>query len=243
MSQRGNILFLILLAVVLFAALSYAVTSSTRGGGNDASPEKAQAIASQIINYATLVENTIQRLKASGCRDTELSFQNNTFSGYTNNNTPGDGRCKLFDPVGGGISTQKWSDTELDESNEGSAFYGETVINGGAYIVNVGTPSTGELILWVPYIDMETCKAINKTMFGFAEIPIQSTGTAPWHPAYNRFNGTYANGSAMTWSTVLPNIPAANKLIPRTGCIQVSATSNATYFQNKYIFFHVLLAR
>lgn len=47
--QRGNVLFLILLAVVLFAALNYAVTSSMSGGGKNASDERYRLLASQLI--------------------------------------------------------------------------------------------------------------------------------------------------------------------------------------------------
>ena len=63
MQQRGNILFLILLAVVLFAALSYAVTSSTQGGGRNASAERMSLDASQIIGDVGRWRTAMARLK------------------------------------------------------------------------------------------------------------------------------------------------------------------------------------
>lgn len=60
--QSGNVLFLILIAVALFAALSYAVTQSTRTNGANADEDKAALIASQIVQMAAAVKTARDRL-------------------------------------------------------------------------------------------------------------------------------------------------------------------------------------
>ena len=110
--QAGNILFLILLAVVLFAALSYAVTQSTNGGVKDASPEKLSAQVSEIMNQTAAMDLAITRLRSRGCSDTQISFQSSavtTFphNDYSNTNAPDDKSCNVFDQAGAGLNPLK----------------------------------------------------------------------------------------------------------------------------------------
>lgn len=72
--ERGNILFLILLAVILFAALSYAVTSSMRGGGKGASGEKLETTYAELSNIFALAQGTYPRLRQiGGCSLTDMA--------------------------------------------------------------------------------------------------------------------------------------------------------------------------
>lgn len=179
-AQRGNILFLILLAVVLFAALSYAVTSSMRGGGNDASRESAKAEAATITQYGTLIEQTISRLRLSqNCSLAQLSFQNDVVTGYDNTATPSDNRCKIFHPSGGGVT---WQNPPQSEGPEPYLF---TIQN---LVVNVGNSDVGgagnDLIMVLPIKTLVVCQQIN-TMLGIADLatdwshPVKYTGETP----------------------------------------------------------------
>lgn len=92
---------MILLAVVLFAALSYAVTQSSRGAGSTSSETNALR-AAQLIQYGDQVSFAVMRIMMTGGYDrSEVSFENNGVA--VNANCTEDG-CKVFHSNGGGVS-------------------------------------------------------------------------------------------------------------------------------------------
>ena len=100
--EQGNVLFLILMAVVLFAALSYAVTKASRSGDANTSSEKAQLTASAIMNYNSAIRVAVMRMQMSGIDPATIDFALPTDTGFS---TPPYTK-KVFHPQGGGISYQ-----------------------------------------------------------------------------------------------------------------------------------------
>lgn len=110
--QTGNVLFLILIAVVLFAALSYAVTQSSRGGGNTAA-ESARLDASRILQWYAKMQNDYMRhavLKSIAYDDIRMSGGN----GWTACSTGVD--C-LWAEEGGGV---EYPQTYINDLMNGS---------------------------------------------------------------------------------------------------------------------------
>jgi hypothetical protein len=65
-SERGNALFLILIAVALFAALSYAVTQSGRSGSGGTTRETGTINGAQITDFPASVRTAVTRMVLSG---------------------------------------------------------------------------------------------------------------------------------------------------------------------------------
>ena len=72
--QNGNVLFLILIAVVLFGALAYSVTQSSRGGGNVDKEKQKIALAKMEQFEARLKFEYMRMQTTKGVSPDDISF-------------------------------------------------------------------------------------------------------------------------------------------------------------------------
>lgn len=224
--QKGNALFLILIAVALFAALSYAITSTSRGG-DGISREQSLIEATKLVDYANLLSNTIMRMRTvSGCSKTEINFENSYqvhpdfWGGSTNTSAPSDGSCDVF-------------------GNNG-AYYLDNYDIVFTSIVGVdGIGSAGsDLIMWFKRTsptkhDEDLCTALNDHMKLDGTYEAGSTRTLDWY---------YARGAGLTYV----DAPTTQMVIGEDGgtafsgkpigCLQ----GNSTHDGDAKIFYFVL---
>lgn len=159
MRERGNILFLILLAVVLFAALAYAVTSSMRGGGKDAGREKLDLVAAQLIQNAGLIEQTMMRAQMMH-NVPDWGFD--IYPGGGANATCTNAQCRIFTEQGGGVPYFK---VPAQYTTNGTDAGVGTVERSGEFLAfqveNVGTGAS-ELVIMYTFLNKDLCEAINR---------------------------------------------------------------------------------
>lgn len=227
--QRGNALFLILIAVALFAALSYAVTQSGRGGGNT-NAEKARLDAGQILQTVGRMQTALTRLQVTNaCTETMISFETATSTNYANSNAPTDKSCNFFDANGGGLSGISVPSSATTTGSSRSFGYSASY-----RIVGVGT-NNSDLIMGVSDLTPDVCAQLN-SLLGIATI-----GNRTGNPSPGRFVGGYDDsGTAVSFDTTASGRMAA--------CIKVSqmggqAFSSSDVTNPSYTFYSVLIAR
>lgn len=172
MNSSGNVLFLILIAVALFAALSYAVSSTMRSGGGDSQAEQTSTQASVILSYAAGIRQSYDRIKImNGCS----AYDNPSEDSFAGNPATYPGKCNLFDSKDGGGSIYDtfpanspiWSATPTQE--------GARVSFQSMWVRGIGSPDGAEAEMVIFNIKPEICKAINKIL----KIPADPSGEPP----------------------------------------------------------------
>ncbi len=224
-SERGNVLFLILIAVALFAALSYAVTSSQRTSEDTGSGDKARLKATEIIQFATAIQNAVLRLKMSGCDDTQLSFYHasqSTGYEYDNPNSPGNHRCDIFHPSGGNISYRK-------AGGDINYYYWSA----GDMLGGIGTSTRPEILMTVGLRDARICEAINK---GLGLASPETSGYT------NQFMGTDYRGVFNNYYTLHGGTSSPLHAVS-SACLKSLAGGRPESWGSTYFYYHVIVAR
>ena len=182
-SSRGNVLFLILIAVALFAALSYAVTSSSRGGGSNASSEKGVIGAGEIMDLFASYDAAVMRLKAGGCSSEQLDVSDmgafpSMGRNFGNSNAPADGRCNIAKLTS---TSAKISSAALDSQYAGRPSFGTIITHKNFGVTGVENNGNSGYVI-IPYATDSVCLDINKRLFGISSIPISSATVNNYQP-------------------------------------------------------------
>ena len=251
MKQSGNALFLILIAVALFAALSYAVTQSGRGGGN-VNREVVKTDAARLVQYAGQITQAVQKLMLIGaCSENEISFHYDsdgdgtleTTDDYYNASAPTDLSCHVFQQNGGGLTLYNNFDNIRDTATlNGGDFWDsyDFLFLAFADFEGIGTNGGGDssmdLHMILPQLTEEACNEINRSI-GVTGTNIQDTDIAMGTSSSDLFDGTYGDGSLNR--DIFDEAIGADMVGEYRGCLdEIPGTGSAGYH-----YYEVILAR
>jgi hypothetical protein len=178
-SQRGNALFLILIAVALFGALSYAITTSSRGGGSSIARETTQLKASQMVQYAQAVRSGVQKMVLFG---TPVASINPWWDSGQ--------ETALFSRAGGGVTKQTANVGAAGLPNETADYY-FSMPSDNVAVSGVGTAAP-EMLMVVQFRlnaeGLSLCQAINNVL---------------------KISGVPGSAIGPDWVSALPGTPVA----------------------------------
>jgi hypothetical protein len=232
-NEKGNVLFYILIAVALIAALSYAVAQSSRGSTNALSEERANLVVTEILDYANIVSSAVGQLKLRGCKETHLSFENSVYTGYTNVTVgaPTDDSCDVFHINGGWVEPLKPQSDWLDSSLSAEDYHGDILLTATTGIDLVGAASA-DLLLVIPFLQREVCIGLNNKLgVGVTDAAPPLDAGNSWDNTGTQFTGSFPGGELIQ--------DAGNILDGKsTGCFEGDTNPAGGYH-----FYKVLLAR
>ncbi len=211
--ERGNVLFLILIAVVLFAALSYAIAQSGRSAGADTALETTVMMAGQITEMPAAIRQGVARMLIDGTTPSAITFTgaaspNDIFyQGLATNVLPPPLACLPVCTV--------WT------------YVGFTDETHGLFVGGVGTDAP-DILSILPNVTQQVCTQVQKGLaFATPAPPVQDTAAFDWTVITNQISQPGGlKGSATTiWAPTLTAQEFA--------CVNNQNTS--------YFYYHVLL--
>lgn len=233
-NERGNVLFLILIAVALFAALSYAVTQSSRSGG-DSGRETSILNSAQLSQYPNSVRTAVLRQVIDGIPVTSVDFNTPTDFGNISNTGFGN-RTGVFHPEGGGAVFQDAPGDMMADGIDGTWYYNmeHEVEEIG---LSVGGSGGNDLIAFLPGVSEAVCQRINVEAGVKPNISDAPPVTADLSASYV-IQQVNADGSTPYAITGNVQLESGTDLVGKPfGCFENVADSNV------FVYYHVINER
>jgi hypothetical protein len=223
--QCGSSLIIILVAIALFAALSYAL-SQQGGSGNTLSAERARLLASDVIDMGNKQAEAVARLRLKNISQTNISFENSSILTYTNSGCTTD-LCRVFAFDGGGLD---W-ETPINDINGGKNWG----YSGDLSIQNIGS-GDADLVALLPDISSTLCDRINTLLRLY-----DAGDTIP------NFGGVSANVFTGNYLSTPVNLTSSKIDGQKSGCILISTATGTAFtgapLTNTHVYYQVLIAR
>ena len=232
--QAGNVVFIVLIAIILFVSLSAAVKQAMESGGGAPSAETNTINSTAFIQYASDIKSAINSLKLlNGCSYEDISFTSPFWTHTDYDHSPvSNSACRVFSSSGGGID---WQVVDARVTDQQWEFIGDTRVHG------IGTTDTGDsgesndLIIALPGLSETMCKNVNKRLgLDFGGV-VPENADDIMDTTSRRFNGSYNAGDDIVGSSGGP--------CPDDLCYIKSACFKEAGGSENYIFYNVLIAR
>ena len=227
-TERGNVLFLILIAVALFAALSYAVTQSSRSGGSDASSETAAVNSASLTQYPTGIRTAMLRMSIAGVPVDTMEFNEpEDFGDCTQpSGGPVGGAC-VFHPNGGG-AVHQYAPQNAGVTGGPLPWY----YNDNFAITDVGTSAT-EMIAFLPDVTEGLCRELNRR-YSIDGIP--AYGALP-----ASIEETIAQGTGQTYYVASGTGTATTVAWPTGTHLLVGQPYGCFDSSGRYVYYHTIV--
>lgn len=225
-SESGNVFFIIMIGIVMFAALMFTFSRGVRQGTESMSGREAELSASDIVAYSQKVQRGIERVISRGISESDISFANATDTAYINAGCL-DNKCLIFNPAGGAVA---WKDPPSGTNNGDLYFFGPNRVGTVDGITkDIGT-SARDLVIMLR-VNPNICDSINAITSKLSTW--KSSGAVN---STIRFTGDYTVAPATAISR--NNDP----IQPTAGCFCTGVGTDCLSTDPHY-FFNVLLAR
>jgi len=224
--ESGNVLFLILIAVILFGALSFAVSSTSRTGSMGIEEESHDMLVSQISQYGVSINTAVQRMAIRGAIE-RLQF--NPPSDFDNLTAPENG---VFHPYGGNAVYINNHNKVMDGGGQSIWYFNAEFEIDQLGLAQANSAEGNELIAFLPGILFAVCRAANRK-YNIEGIPNITSDVSTRYSMMMDHNYTFPNDEIVLGAAGNNGTDALTG--HHFGCFQNNG--------GEYVYYHVLLVR